>query len=295
MKPRILLLGNTGQLGWELDRTLRIHGEVTAVDYPEINYLELDSLREFVLRVRPDIIYNAVAYTAVDRAETEKDFARSVNEAGPKLLAELAKQMGSILIHYSTDYVFDGNKGKPYQEEDDVCPINVYGKTKLEGERAVQRVGGDYLIFRTSCVYSLRRDSFVTKVLSWSRKHEVIRIVSDQVGNPTWARMLAEISSQILGGLDSKDVKDWLREKSGLYHLAGDGMASRYDWAKSILEHDLQKGEQVVKDVLPAKSEEFSTAAERPKLSALDCTRFKTVFGVALPDWKTALKLAMES
>ena len=295
MNLRILLLGNTGQLGWELDRALRTHGEVIALDYPEVNYLELKALQDCVLEIKPDIIYNAVAYTAVDRAETEIETAKFINVEGPGLLAELAKQMGSVLIHYSTDYVFDGKKGKPYREEDTVNPINMYGKTKLEGEKAVQQVGGDYLIFRTSCVYSLRRDSFVTKVLHWSRKHESIKIVDDQVGSPTWARMLAEITAQMLVKHEKEELKSWLGEKRGVYHLAGDGLASRYDWAKSVIEFDPHKDEQVVKEVLPAKSEEFNTAAERPKLSALDCSRFKQTFGLALPDWKEALKLAMES
>jgi len=295
MRPRILLLGNTGQLGWELDRSLRIHGDVIAADYPVINYRELKSLQALVLDAKPDVIYNAVAYTAVDRAESEIELAKTVNVDGPGLLAELAKKMGAVLIHYSTDYVFDGKKGMQYQEDDVAKPLNVYGKTKLDGERIIQQVDGDYLIFRTSCVYSLRRDSFVTKVLKWSRNHEVIKIVSDQIGNPTWARMLAEISSQILGDLTSKALKDTLKEKRGIYHLAGDGVASRYDWAVTVLEFDAEKDKQVVKEILPAKSEEFTTAAERPEFSALDCEKFKNAFGLSLPDWKIALKLAMQS
>jgi len=295
MRPRILLLGNTGQLGWELDRSLRIHGEVIAADYPVINYQELKSLQAFVLDAKPDVIYNAVAYTAVDRAESEIELAKMVNVEAPELLAGLAKKMGAVLIHYSTDYVFDGKKGWPYREDDIAKPLNVYGQTKLDGERVIQQIGGDYLIFRTSCVYSLRRDSFVTKVLKWSRNHEVIKIVSDQIGNPTWARMLAEISSQILGDLSSEALKGALKEKRGVYHLAGDGIASRYDWALNVLEFDTEKDKQVVKEILPAKSDEFTTSAERPEFSALDCEKFKNVFGLSLPDWKISLRLAMQS
>lgn len=295
MRPRILLLGNTGQLGWELDRALRIHGEVIAADYPVVDFVETKALRDFVREAKPDVIYNAVAYTAVDRAETDLQRAQAVNVTGPELLAELAKEMGAIFIHYSTDYVFDGEKGSPYYEEDTTNPLSVYGRTKLDGEKAIQQVGGNYLIFRTSCVYSMRRDSFVTKVLKWSRSHEVMKIVSDQIGNPTWARMLAEISAQILGNYPANAIKDLLAEKKGVYHLAGDGMASRYEWAKSVLEYDVEKNQQVVKELLPVQSEAFFTPAKRPKFSALDCSKFKKEFGLSLPDWKTALILAMES
>ena len=284
----LLLLGNTGQLGWELQRSLQPLGGVAAFDYPEINLADADSICRKVRECRPDVIVNATAYTAVDKAENEPELAEAINARGPGILAEEARQRRAILIHYSTDYVFDGMKGVRYIESDIPAPLNVYGKSKLQGERAVQEVGGDYLILRTSCVYSLRQGGFVNKVLEWARQQESLRMVTDQVGNPTWCRMLAEITAQVLARGEA-----YIRERAGLYHLAGDGFTSRYDWAKLILELDPGKNEQKVKELIPARTADFPTPAQRPLFSALDCTHFFTSFGLQLPDWKAALQLAM--
>ncbi len=285
---RLLLLGNTGQLGWELQRTLQPLGVVGACDYPEIDLADSASIRETVRGCRPDVIVNAAAYTAVDKAESEPELAEAINNFGPGLLAEEARNLNAILVHYSTDYVFDGDKGIPYQEADPPHPINVYGASKLAGEQAIQSVGGDYLIFRTAWVYSLRRDSFVSKVLGWARNNETLRIVDDQVSNPTWARMLAEVTAQVLArGMD------YMRERAGLYHLAGDGYTSRYAWAKEILSLDPKKQEHKMIQLLPAKSADFPTPAQRPLFSALECGKFTASFGLCLPAWAKALSLAM--
>jgi dTDP-4-dehydrorhamnose reductase len=287
---KILLLGKNGQLGWELNRALLPLGQVQAVDYPEINLAEADGLRAFVRAYAPDAIVNATAYTAVDRAESERDLAFAINAAGPGILAEEAKKLGAILIHYSTDYVFAGTKGAPYLETDLTHPLSAYGESKLAGEQAVQAVNGKSLIFRTAWVYSLRRDSFVSKVWQWARRNETLKLVDDQISNPTWARMLAEATAQIMArGLD------FMRERSGLYHLAGSGFASRLQWAESILTFDPHPQEQIVKTLLPAKTSEFPSPAERPLFSALDCSRFAAAFGFQLPDWKQALALACEN
>jgi dTDP-4-dehydrorhamnose reductase len=195
---RILLLGKNGQLGWELHRTLQPLGKVFAVDYPEIDLTSPDSICKTVREYQPELIINAAAYTDVDRAESETEIAVAVNGRAPGLLAEQAQTICAGLIHFSTDYVFDGKKGSPYIETDTPNPINVYGRSKLEGEQSVSQVNGSYLILRTSWVYSLRRESFVTKVLRWSREKQTLRIVSDQIGSPTWARMLGEITAQML-------------------------------------------------------------------------------------------------
>jgi dTDP-4-dehydrorhamnose reductase len=290
---KILLLGNTGQLGWELERTLATRGEVHAVDFPQLNLVDKDGTIHLLRELTPQVIVNATAYTAVDKAEQERDLAHAINAYGPGLLAEEARSMGAALIHYSTDYVFDGAKGEPYLETDEPCPLSVYGESKLAGERAVQAVEGSYLIFRTSWVYSLRRESFVTKVLQWSRQHRSLKLVTDQVSNPTWSRMLAEASAQILvmaGG----DPAGWIGERSGLYHLAGWGYANRLEWGKEILSLDRDKGEQVLEEVLPARTAEFPAPAARPLFSALNCDRFLSTFGLRLPDWQIALKLAMD-
>jgi len=286
---KILLLGNTGQLGWELHRTLQPLGVVIALDYPEVNMADAASIRKTVRQHRPEVIVNATAYTAVDKAESESELAEAINGLGPGVLAEEARKLNAVLIHYSTDYVFDGKKGAPYIETDRPNPLNVYGFSKLHGEQAIQQVGCAYLILRTSWVYSLRQGGFVNKVLDWARQQDTLRVVSDQVSNPTWCRMLAEITAQILARGD-----DYIRERKGLYHLAGDGYASRLEWARKILEFDPHREEQVCKEILPALTSNFPTPAQRPLFSALDCSHFRHVFDFVLPPWQEALRLAIE-
>jgi dTDP-4-dehydrorhamnose reductase len=290
---RILLLGKNGQLGWELRRSLATVGEVMALDTPEFDLAEESRVRQIVRQTQPQIIVNAAAYTAVDQAESEPGLAMRVNALAPGILAEEARALEAALVHYSSDYVFDGNKGSPYQESDPPNPLNLYGKSKLEGERAIQQVEGIYLILRTSWVYSLRRNSFVTKVLQWARQQSVLRVVEDQVGSPTWARMLAEATAQVLAMTALHGIH-WLRERRGLYHLAGDGYASRLEWAKAILQYDPQRAEQRVQQIVAARSHEFPTPAQRPLYSALDCSRFYETFGLRLPPWEKALIMAME-
>jgi len=289
----ILLLGNTGQLGWELERSLAPLGNVTAIDYPDINLADAEQTERLVKQLQPEGIVNATAYTAVDRAEVERDLAFKINAQAPGILAEQARRLNAVFIHYSTDYVFDGTKGSAYLETDPPNPLNAYGESKLAGERAVEQAGEAFLILRTSWVYSLRRDSFVTKVLSWSRQQPQLRLVSDQVSNPTWARMLAEATAQTLAS-GGREVYDWILERRGLYHLAGDGFASRLEWGKAILEFDPNRAEQVTREILPAATADFPTPARRPLFSALNCERFTTVFGLKLPPWQRALQLAMQ-
>lgn len=288
---RILLLGKYGQLGWELNRSLLPLGEVLALDYPEID-LAADDFVEKIRSYRPQVIINATAYTAVDRAESEPEIAMAINSRAPGMMAQEASKLGAALVHYSTDYVFDGAKGSDYLETDAPSPLGVYGQSKLEGELAVQHAGGAHLILRTSWVYSLRGDSFVTKVLQWARQQATLRVVSDQVGNPTWARMLAEITAQVLAKGDD-DITGWLQERRGLYHLAGGGRASRLEWAQAILQFDPRREGQIVKEILPAQTVDFPTPAQRPLHSALNCDKFIHTFGLQLPGWREALQLAL--
>jgi len=290
---RILLLGKNGQVGSELQLTLAPLGELIAWDIRELDLSQTARIRDSLWNVQPDVIVNPAAYTAVDRAEKEPDLARAVNAEAPRVLAEVAVEMGAALIHFSTDYVFDGSKGKPYAEEDAPNPINVYGRTKLDGERAVQQTEGAYLILRTSWVYSLRYDSFPTRVLGWARRQEVMRIVEDQVGSPTWSRMLAELTAELLSDA-GMSVFDWIEERSGVYHLAGLGEVSRFEWAKAVLNFDPKKDEQIVREIQPARSDEFPAPARRPAYSALNCGHFTDLFGRQLPTWKESLQLAME-
>jgi dTDP-4-dehydrorhamnose reductase len=291
---KILLLGKFGQLGWELHRCLVPLGDLVAVDYPEINLLEIDSLVELIRQQRPRIIINATAYTAVDQAEIETEIAESINSVAPGILAELAKENHAGLIHYSTDYVFDGTKGSPYVEGDSPNPLGVYGASKLGGEKAIEDVDAAYLNLRTSWVYSLRRDSFVIKVLQWARTQTELRIVDDQISNPTWCRTLAGATAMLLAK-SGKDPAAWINERRGLYHLAGDGYASRLDWARLILDYDQKKEQQVVVSIAAARTSEYPAPAERPLFSALDCQKFTDTFSIRLPQWQDALKLAMDS
>ena len=289
---QILLLGINGQLGWELRRALATLGQVTALDYPQIDLTRPEQARTVIKRIKPQVIINATAYTSVDGAESEAEVALAINRDAPGIIAEEAKLLGAAFIHYSTDYVYDGTKSEPYVETDLPNPVNAYGQSKLAGEHEITQIGGTYLILRTSWLYSLRGETFVNKVLKWSRQYETLRIVEDQVGSPTWCRMLAEATAQVIA-MGSKNIVDWLTAHSGLYHLAGDGYASRYEWAQEILKYDPSPQEQIVEQLLPSLTSEFPTPARRPLFSALDCTRFYQTFGLRLPDWRDALRLAL--
>lgn len=289
---KILQIGTKGQVGWELLRTCAPLGEVIGVDYPVADLANTSGLRRLIREVKPDIIINAAAYTNVDKAESETALARAINATGPAVLAEEAKKSRAVLVHYSTDYVFDGAKGSPYLETDQTNPLNVYGQTKLEGEQAITALGCVHLILRTSWVYSMRQGGFVTKVLEWSRQQAVMRVVDDQISSPTSARMLAEISALILAQ-GREDVFTYLSKKGGLYHCAGGGSCSRYDWAKAILDLDPRKEEQVVKELQSAKSEDFVVPAMRPLVSVLDSEALCRVFGLRLSLWSEDLTMMM--
>jgi dTDP-4-dehydrorhamnose reductase len=289
---KIVLFGKNGQLGWELQRVLPILGEVISPDREELNLCDLDAIQKILSKLKPNLIINASAYTDVDKAEQETDLAMQINALAPGIMAEVSRRLGASLIHYSTDYVFDGKKNVPYTENDRTNPLNVYGKSKLLGEENIRQAGGAYLILRTSWVYSLRGNSFVNKVLQWSRQNKTLRVVHDQVSSPTWARTLAEITGFLLAQ-NKKDLYENIGERHGLYHLTGGGYTSRYEWAKQILSNDPESSEQIVQTIEPALSEDFPTSATRPLFSALDCTHFESTFGLQLPSWEHILRLAM--
>lgn len=283
---RILLFGKYGQLGWELHRSLLTLGDLTVLDFPEVDFNAPQTLPEIVRAAKPDVIINAVAYTNVDKAESEPDVARRINADAVGEIAREAKKLGALLIHYSTDYVFDGTKGSPYIETDAPNPLNVYGKTKLAGEEAAA-LAGKALTFRTSWVYSNRTGGFVNKVLEWAKTKSELRIVDDQIGSPTWARMLADATAQVLArhSLDA----GWLDDRLGIYHLAGAGSVSRYEWVKEIMR--LTVREDIV--VIPAKTADFPTAAVRPMNSGLECGRGEESLNLTNASWKLALSLAI--
>jgi dTDP-4-dehydrorhamnose reductase len=288
----IVLFGKNGQLGWEFRRILPLLGNVICLDREELDLSDGDAVQRTLNELKPDLIINASAYTDVDRAEKEPELATKINALAPGIAAETSRRLGAVLIHYSTDYVFDGSKDSPYTESDRTNPLNMYGKSKAMGEEHIQQAGDAYLILRTSWVYSMRGNSFVNKVLGWSRKNSTLRVVDDQVSSPTWARMLAEITVLLLAQ-NQENLREKIRERSGIYHLAGGGYTSRYEWAKHILANDPHRSEQIVQSLAPGRSEDFPTPAIRPLFSALDCTYFEKTFGFQLPPWNSTLELAM--
>jgi dTDP-4-dehydrorhamnose reductase len=289
---RILLFGCDGQLGRELQASLPSLGEVVPVDKKNLDLVEVNRIPDFIDQVHPNVIVNAAAYTDVDQAEIESEAAYMINACACGVMAESARKIQSLFIHYSSDFVFDGEKGAPYIEDDPVNPINVYGQTKLAGEQSIEAVGGSYLILRTSWLYGSGRNAFPIKVLAWAREKRRVRIVQDQIGSPTWSRMLGEVTKSLLN-LKGKDSFNWLIDRSGLYHVAGKGAVSRFDWASKILELDPHLEEHVLEELQPAQTEEFPTPAKRPRFSALDCHRFESTFGIPLPHWGPSLEKAM--
>jgi len=289
---RILLIGKDGQIGWELQRTLAQLGEVVALGHTGEAALDLtnpQTIRNILRDTRPDLVVNAAAYTNVDHAENEPELALSINGHAPGVMAEEAKRLGALMVHYSTDYVFDGTKEVPYTEDDTPNPINVYGRSKLAGEQAIQSVAGRYLIFRTSWVYGLRGNNFLTTIRQLARERGELRIVSDQIGAPTWSRMIAETTAVALG------LHQQVRQPAleGVFHLTASGATSWFGFASAILESEKTDASPQAR-LTPIKSSEYPSAALRPLNSLLDNRKLMNAFGIALPDWLTALGLCLE-
>ncbi|MGA2786614.1 MAG: dTDP-4-dehydrorhamnose reductase [Verrucomicrobiota bacterium] len=287
---KILLLGKNGQVGWELRRTLAPLAEVAAVDYPEINFTDEPALRQFVAGTRPDVVVNAAAYTAVDKAETETGLCRQVNAVAPGVLAEEAKKLGALMVHYSTDYIFDGTKTSPYVETDTPNPLGVYGRTKLEGDRAVKASGADHLIFRLCWVYGARGQNFMLTMQRLAHEREKLRVVGDQFGCPTWSRMIAETTAlalkQVLAGANRSAY-------NGEYHLAAGGRTSWHEFASRIIEL-MPDAERKCRAVEKITTPEYPTPAKRPAYSVLDCGKLQKTFGLRLPDWETSLRQVLD-
>lgn len=280
---KILLVGKNGQVGWELLRTLSPLGKVIALDQEDMDLSKPDAIRKKVREIHPGLVVNAAAYTAVDKAESDPDLAMKVNGTAPGLLAEEAKKINAPIVHYSTDYVFDGSKAGAYAEEDATHPLSVYGSTKLAGEEAVRQSGADHLIFRTSWVYGTRGHNFLLTMLRLAREREELKIIDDQIGAPTWSRMIAEATSLALVQFLASP-----QGKSGTYHLTSGGSTSWYGFTKAILEK-LEKKPRLV----PIPTEDYPLPAVRPKNSILSNEKLESAFGLALPDWSICLELCM--
>ncbi len=285
----ILLIGKSGQLGCELLHALTPLGRVAAPGREEIDLARPETITACVRALAPQLIVNAAAYTAVDQAETEEEIARSVNATAPGILAEEAERLGVPLVHYSTDYVFDGSKPEPYTERDAPNPLNVYGKTKLEGERAIQAAGAHYLIFRTSWVYGARRKNFLLTMLRLAAEKETLQVVDDQIGAPSWSGDLARGTAQVLARLMGDRPEAAFDEVSGLYHLTSAGETSWYGFAQAILEGAPGRERHRLRELAPISTAQYPTPAKRPANSRLDNSAVGETFGVRMPHWRESL------
>ena len=304
MNPKILVTGRDGQLGFELRRTLASLGVVHAIDIDNIDLRDLAAIRTYMRELRPEFVVNAAAYTAVDRAETDRDTASVINGSVPGVLAEELRQNGGkLIVHYSTDYVFNGQASRPYTEDDPTDPVNAYGESKLAGEQSVQNAGAPYIILRTEWLYATRGTNFLLTILRLARQGKPLRIVSDQLGSPTWARMLAEATAQIVSRYLQSTVaeaKGW----SGIYHVTAAGQTSWHGFTEAILQESLRRFEaigrpsdwcnQALRDLSPISTPEYPTAARRPAYSVLSNEKISRTFGIRLPDWRDQLRMALE-
>ena len=283
----ILLLGAGGQVGTELRRTLLPLGSVRALTRAEADLSDDQALRRAVRAAAPDLIVNAAAYTAVDRAESEESLARQVNAVAPGVLAEEAAEIGVWLIHFSTDYVFDGRKESAYVEEDGVNPVSVYGRTKREGEERVLASGCRAVVLRASWIYGLHGANFLLTMLRLARERDRLRVVADQTGGPTWSRWIAEMTAQIAGRLEP--------EKAGIYHLSAGGATTWHGFAEAILdEANARAGDVRATEVEAITTAEYPTPATRPASSVLSAEKLATTFGLHIAGWREQLSLCME-
>lgn len=308
-KLKVLLTGKNGQIGSELRRCLSSLGDVVAVGRDDLNLADTRAVHQLVRQLRPQLIVNAAAYTAVDRAEEECDLARKMNSEVPAVLAEDAKKLGAMLVHYSTDYVFDGVKNVPYEETDPPNPINLYGETKLAGEQAIRQVGIPYLILRTSWVYATRGKNFLLTILRLASENEELRVVNDQIGAPTWSRAIATGTVQILAAALSEQWEaSHLQALSGIYHMTAAGHISWFGFATAILRECsgaiagsswLQAATGwrpvIARTIVPIPTREYPTPARRPANSVLCNDKFLQMFHLRLPDWGTQLRLAVRN
>jgi dTDP-4-dehydrorhamnose reductase len=293
---KILLTGVNGQVGHALQAILANQFNVTALAREHLDLTHPDEIRRTVSEVNPDIIINPAAYTAVDKAESEPELAYAINATAPQVIAEEAKKINAALIHFSTDYVYDGNKPTPYLESDKVNPISVYGKSKLAGEDAIRNVGLPHLILRTSWVYSDHGKNFLKTILRLGAERDSLRVVSDQYGAPTSAHSIATGVLELLGTWDVK-----MAEQVGVYHFTNQGTASWYEFACQIVSdyedlsshNGLPKLQVNPENITPITTSEYPTPAARPINSRLDNTKLKNIFNVSLPLWQDALKLTM--
>jgi dTDP-4-dehydrorhamnose reductase len=292
--PCILILGSQGQLGLELQRSFAGLGSMMAADRNAVDLAQPDQIRSLIRRVQPDIILNAAAYTAVDRAESERESAHAINGEAPRVLAEEALRLNALLVHYSTDYVFDGAKPGPWTEDDPTSPLNAYGASKLAGEQAIQNLGGRYLIFRTSWVYGPHGKNFLFTMLRLARERERISIVDDQIGAPTTSIALASATREIVTGILSNRfgvAQNW----AGLYNMTCSGSTSWFGFAQAIFARANAILAGKTPELVPIATADYPTPAKRPKNSVLSNAKLQAHFAFQLPAWETALEEVLQT
>ncbi|CAB1276719.1 dTDP-4-dehydrorhamnose reductase subunit, NAD(P)-binding, of dTDP-L-rhamnose synthase [Candidatus Nitrosacidococcus tergens] len=274
-----------------MQRTFASLGKIIPLGRSQLDLSKLETIRSCLMAYRPNLIINAAAYTQVDKAEEEQKLAMTVNGTAPGILAEIAKELDAALIHYSTDYVFNGKNNTPYQEGDIPNPINTYGKTKLAGEKAITEIGGNYLIFRTCWVYGLRGHNFLLTMQRLIKEQKTIQVVNDQFGTPTWSRFIAEATAQVIAQTRG-GIANYINEYSGIYHLSCKGEISWHEFAQAINNRiNLQNSNQA--QIIPIPTSDYPTLAKRPRFSCLDNTHIQNTFGITLPDWNLGLDLLL--
>jgi len=292
---RIMLTGANGQVGWELARSLMPLGEVVALTRSQCDLSQPEIISNIIQEIKPDVIVNAAAYTAVDKAEEEEKLATTINGTAVRVLAEEAKKRNALLIHYSTDYVFDGTKAEPYTEDDVPNPINAYGRSKLIGEQAIQQAECDHLILRTTWVFAARGKNFLKTMLRLAQEREEIRIVADQYGAPTWARNIADITAHVLAAARQERLTGEFT--SGIYHLCASGKTTWHGFSSNIIERARQVasvGSIKTERVLPITTKDYPVLAARPKNSQMDSSSLTFRFGVTMPEWQHAMELCID-
>ena len=285
----VLVTGVNGQVGFELARTLQGLGRIVALDRKQFDLTNLDQIRTVIRDVKPSLIVNPAAYTAVDQAEQDRDAAMRVNGEAPGVIAEEARRLNAAFVHFSTDYVFDGTKADAYVESDATNPQNVYGASKLAGEQAIAQVGGASLVLRTSWVYGLRGKNFLLTMLRLAADKPALRIVGDQHGAPTWSKSIAALVAHI-AAQGAAEGADWWSAKAGVYHLCAGGSTTWADFARAIFDNAaLEKKPSV--EAIPAS--EYPTPAKRPANSRMSCGKLEAAFGLQVPQWDDALRLCL--
>lgn len=282
---KILILGSYGQVGWELCRTLSPLGQIIAHDRDTFDLSSPDFTSRTLQEIKPHVIVNAAAYTAVDKAETDQKACMAINASAPQVLAEAAKRLNALLIHYSTDYVFDGNSTQPYKEQDKPNPQNIYAQSKLAGDQAILSSGCPHVILRTSWVYGSRGHNFLLTMLKLAQQRDTLKIVDDQIGAPTWSRLIAESTAQVIARYQGQD---------GIYNLTSAGKTSWFGFAKTIFDLYSTKKSLKVPQLISIPSSEYPVPAKRPQNSLLCHEKLQKTFGIRLPDWKNALEMCLE-